>query len=370
MPCINLRTPAVALAAVLLATLWTAASAAAEAGVVMPFAPGPIAYGPDGALYTSDCYAARIYRVTPAGSIRVIAGTGPGGFLNGYTGDGGLAVDAEFSCPTGLAFDRAGNLYVADHGNNAIRRIDRSGIVTTIAGQGPYGSGPWTPGIGKRAGDGGPATQAVLDSPWGIAFDAHGNLLIGDREHDAIRMVDTRGIISTVAGTGVHGFTGDGGPAIAAKLDRALYAVPTADGGFVIGDEDNNRLRRVSPGGLISTLAGNGELGDAGDGGPATSAQLENPNGVAVAPNGNIYVVQDLNHRVRMIDAAGTIHTVVGTGQLGCTGFNGGPAAGARLSSPNAVAFDPRGNLYLTDADCGVILRMDTGGHLHVVAQP
>ena len=131
--------------------------------------------------------------MTLSGKVSVIAGTGPGGFLNGYTGDGGPALDAEFSCPTGLAFDRKGNLFVTDHLNNAIRRIDRAGIVTTVAGQGPYVPGPWTPGVGERAGDGGPATLAVFDQPWGIAFDAHGNLLIADREHDAVRMVNTGG---------------------------------------------------------------------------------------------------------------------------------------------------------------------------------
>jgi hypothetical protein len=227
----------VATAATLMVSLSAIGSAAADTDVVSPFAPGPVVVGPDGSLYTSDCYAARIYRVTAAGTISVFAGTGPGGFLNGYTGDGGPALNPEFSCPLGLAFDRVGNLFVADHGNNAIRRIDRSGIVTTVAGQGPYATGPWTPGVGKRAGDGGPATQAVLDSPVGIAFDSHGNLYIADREHEAIRMVDTNGIISTVAGTGVHGFSGDGGAAITAKLDRPVYAIPSPDGGFVIADQ-------------------------------------------------------------------------------------------------------------------------------------
>ena len=145
---------------------------------------------------------------------------------------------------------------------------------------------------------------------------------------------------------------------------------PTPDGGFVITDSDNNRLRRVSSSGVISTIAGNGQLGDAGDGGPATSAQLQNPNGIAVGPNGSIYVVQDENHRVRMIDSSGIIHAAIGTGQQGCSGFDGGPATSAELTTPNDVTFDQRGNLYLTDAGCGVVLRMDTGGHLHVVAQP
>ena len=361
---------AVAVVATVLAASLATTAASSASGVVSPFAPGPIVVGPDGALYTTDCAAARVYRVTLSGQVSVIAGTGPGGFLNGYTGDGGPALDAEFSCPTGLAFDQAGNLFVTDHLNNAIRRIDRAGIVTTVAGQGPYVPGPWTPGVGKHAGDGGPATLAVFDQPWGIAFDAHGNLLIADREHDAIRMVNTDGIISTVAGVGTHGFSGDGGPAISAKLDRVLYAVPTPDGGFVITDSDNNRLRRVSSSGVISTIAGNGQLGDAGDGGPATSAQLQNPNGITVGPNGSIYVVQDENHRVRVIDSSGIIHAAIGTGQQGCSGFDGGAATSAELTTPNDVAFDQRGNLYLTDAGCGVVLRMDTGGHLHVVAAP
>jgi sugar lactone lactonase YvrE len=229
--------------------------------------------------------------------------------------------------------------------------------------------GPWTPGVGKRAGDGGPATKAVLDSPEGISFDAHGNLLISDREHHAVRMVDTHAIISTVAGTGVHGFTGDGGPAITAKIDRPVDVVPTADGGFVVSDQNNFRLRRVSPGGLISTIAGTGSAGDGGDGGAATSAQLQNPLGLALGPNGSMYVAQDETHRVRVIDAAGVIHTAVGTGQEGCAGLNGGPATAAQIGAPQDMAFDSRGNLYVNDAECG-LLRVDTSGHVRVLVAP
>lgn len=338
-------------------------------------------FGRNGTVYASDCQNARVYRIDASGVVSVVAGTGPGGLANwiqdpgwvranGYSGDEGPAIDAEFTCPLGLAFDGAGNLYVADHGNDVIRRIDPSGIVTTVAGTGPQeiGSmGQWVPGVGKQAGDGGPATQAELDSPVGLTFDTAGNLYIADRDHDAIRRVDTRGIITTVAGNGAGGYAGDGGLATSAKLDRPLDVVFDKGGSMYVADENNARIRKVNTHGIISTFAGTGTLGCDGNGGPATAASLQNPNSIAFGPDGTMYVTEQECHFVRKITSGGTILPYVGNGVDGCSGFNG-PAGDVRLSGPEWLRVGPHGDVYISDPTCAVMIRIDTAGTSHLLA--
>ncbi len=330
-----------------------------------------MAFGPDGTLYTTDCGNARIYRVSASGQVSVFAGAGPGGFNNGYSGDGGPALEAHFGCPVGLAFDHAGDLYVADHLNDAIRKIDTTGIVTTVAGVGPS-SNWWSKGqgslsgISKHNGDGGPATQAILDRPWGISFDAAGNLYIADRDEDAVRKVDTAGIITTVAGTGQSGYNGDAIAATNARLDRPTYVAFDASGNLLITDENNGRIRKVNRNGIISTVAGNGTFGCTGDGGPATAAALQDPNGVVLAPDGSFFVDDNECNTVRRFRIGGSIQPFAGTGVDGCSGY-GGPASRMQMNGVS-LRFGPSGDLYMADQDCQVIVRVDATGRTHLVA--
>jgi glucose/arabinose dehydrogenase len=366
----------VTLAAVMSLTLLVLPSSGAVAstatwGTYGPVTFGRMAFGPDGTLYTTDCGNARIYRISTTGRVSVFAGAGAGGFDNGYSGDGGPALDAHFGCPAGLAFDAAGNLYVADHLNDAVRKIDTSGTVSTIAGVGPpaksWFKGPTVPGPGAHNGDGGPATTATLDHPTWIEFDARGNLYIDDRDEDAIRMVDANGIISTVAGVGVRGYAGDGGPAVDARLNRPLDVAFDPTGRMFIADEGNARLRAVSAGGVITTAGGTGSLGCAGDGGPATAAQVQNPNSLAFAPDGALYMTEGECHRVRKIMPDGTIRAAIGSGTDGCSYWNGASPLAIQLSDPEEIRVGPHGDLYVSDATCGVILSVSSG-KVHVVA--
>jgi sugar lactone lactonase YvrE len=372
---------------VLTASVTVSLLASTEAGAaswqVNPRVEGGMAFGPDGAFYSFNGNY-QVVRRDAAGNVSVVAGRGflegNNGFpvttkdhgwteSTGYTGDGGPAVDAQLSFPVALAFDAHGNLYISDHGNDAIRKVDRNGIITTVAGVGPsdpWVKGPWVPGVQPKGGDGGPATQAVLESPRGITFDAQGNLYIADRDHDAIRKVDTNGIITTVAGTGQRGYSGDGGPATKAKLNRPDGVVFDAAGNMYIDDENNSRVRKVDTNGIITTVGGTGDLGCGGNGGPATSAQMQNPHGMGFGPDGSLYVSEGECNAVRKITPNGTLLPVLGTGTAGCSGFDGGAAVSAQLDGPGDVTFDPRGNLYVDPGSCGGVLRVDTSGLVHM----
>ena len=355
-------------------------SAAASSGTFGTFAPigyGALAFGPDGALYSTDCANGRVYRIDRTGQTTVVAGSGPGGFtmwvkdrgwVATYSGDGGPAIEATLNCPTGIAFDAAGNMFIADHGNNVIRRVDRRGIITTVAGQGPsetFAKGPWVPGIGKQAGDGGPASQAIFDVPASITFDTAGNMYIADRDHDAVRKIDTNGIVTTVAGTGVRGYSGDGGPAASAKLNRPIDVTVDQAGNLYITDEDNMRIRKVDAKGIISTVAGNGSSGCAGDGAAATLASFKDPNDIAFGPDGSLFVGDHECFRVRRIGGNGIIHPAVGTGVRDARASTVLPSRRTWRERRGSCS-DPRGDLYMSD--CGPILRIDPQGQSHVFA--
>ena len=207
-----------------------------------------------------------------------------------------------------------GSLTVGDHLNDVIRRIDRRGIVSTIVGReadDPLWLLDPTPGVGPDAGDGGSARFASLDAPWGIAYDLRGNLYIADRDHDAIRKVDRHGIISTVAGTGVRGYSGDGGPATQAQINRPTD-MAVRNGSLIVADENNSRIRRVAPNGTITTIGGTGQLGCTGDGIPAVQAPIQNPNSLRVGPDGSIYFSEEECQMVR-----GSHRTARSTGSSG-----------------------------------------------------
>jgi hypothetical protein len=331
---------------------------------------GDMVVAPDGSIYGSDLGNGRIYRVSPSGVVSVFAGAGPGGFDNGYSGDGGPAIDAHFVGVAGLAWAKDGSLLAVDHLNDVVRRIDARGIITTLAGSGPRFSwyqGPWYPQL-KGAGDGGPAVGAILDAPWDIEVDRAGNLFIADRDHDAIRRVDTSGVITTVAGTGQGAFGGDGGPAEQGKLNRPMDVAFPAKGGFYIADENNARVRYVDPSGAISTFAGNGKLGCFGDGGPATQASLQNVGSLAVTSNGSLIVAQGECHVVRVIGPDGVIRPFLGNGNDACGEVEGALATSISIDAPAGLALDARGRLLVSDPGCQLVVRIEANGRVHIVA--
>ena len=275
------------------------------------------------------------------GAVTTVAGTG----TQGYSGDGGLATSAKLNLPFGVAVDAAGNIYIADTYSHAIRLVTSStGIITTVAGTGFSG----------YSGDGGPATLAKLDYPFGVAIDAAGNIYIADTYSRAIRVITkSTGIITTVAGTGIQGYSGDGGPATSAKLDYPYGVAIDTAGNIYIAERFRHVIRLVTKStGIITTVAGTGgSSGYSGDGGPATSAKLYEPIGVAIDAAGNIYIVDSGNNVIRMVTSStGIITTVAGTGTQGYSG-DGGLATSAKLSYPRGVAIDPAGNIYIADTN-------------------
>jgi len=295
-----------------------------------------INFSKSGNLYITDAEHRCIRMVDKSGIISTIAGNGTAG----CTGDGGSAKLAEFNDPLNIVTDKSGNIYVADAGSNEIRKINASGIISTIAGNCSF--------AGSYTGDGGPATAALLSSPTTIVLDIYGNLFIADQSGACIRKIDTTGIIKTIAGTGVGGYSGDGGPAKSAQLDLTQGIGIDSAGNIYLADAGNNRIRKVNVSGTITTIAGNGTAGFTGDGGSASSAEFNEPAALAIASNGNIYIGDYLNHRVRMINKAGIINTVAGSGNRSSYG-DGGPALDAELSGPGEIRLDNYGNVYITD---------------------
>ncbi len=297
------------------------------------FEPYFIAIDKSDNIYISDNVNSCIRRVSRAGFITTIAGVKALG--GGYSGDGGLATAAAFSNVEAMALDGIGNLYVVDRGNNCIRKISTAGIITTVAGT----------GTGGISGDGGQATASALFDPTGIFVDKAGNLFIG--ETFKLRKVNTTGIISTIAGDGTSGYGGDGGPATAAQINRA-------EGNFIdsfgnIYFSDANKVRMINTTGIISTVMGTGFASFGGDGGPATDAAVDNPNGITADKYGNIYISDAFNQRIRKINKLGIVNTVAGTGAYGYNG-DGINALAAQLCTPLAGAFDSYGIFYIADA--------------------
>ena len=281
-------------------------------------------------------------------------------FAGGGSGDGGPAVQAALDDPVSVAVDSAGNVYVADVGNHRVRRIDTAAAISTFAGTGKDGF----------SGDSGPATEAQLSYPISVAVDAAGNVYVAGFGY-RVRRIDTAGVISTFAGTGEEGFSGDGGPATEAQFypghDQFLSVATDAAGNVYVTDPENQRVRRIDTAGMISTFAGTGEEGFSGDGGPATEAQLSYPVGVAVDSAGNVYVADVVNLRVRRIDTAGVISTFAGTGEEGFSG-DSGPATEAQLSYPISVAVDAAGNVYVAGYESSRVRRIDTAGVISTFA--
>ncbi len=314
-------------------------------------APRDIAFDRAGFLYVAA--RKRVLRVSPLGQVAPFAGNGSFGFL----GDGGPALETRLFFPSAVTVDPAGSLYVADQRNYRVRKVGSDGRISTVAGNGVEGS----------FGDRGPATLAQLTMPSGVALDSMGRLWIADEGAHRVRLVAPGGAIETVAGTGVGGFGGDGGPAWNAQLSApAGIAIDRAGNAYIV-DTLNHRVRRIAPDGRISTVAGRGVRGYGGDGGPAVEAQMDTPRAVAADGDGNLYVAEYANHCVRRVTPAGRIETVAGSGRSGFAG-DGGPAPAADLNHPLGVAVDPAGNLYIADAGNHRIRLVTPDGIIRTIA--
>jgi uncharacterized protein (TIGR03437 family) len=412
-------------------TLWTVAGTGAPgylgdgAAARNAWLNGPEAVAVDAAgnLYIADTFNGRIRRVGTDGIITTAAGVGSTGF---YSGDGGPAKNAALSLPTDVAVDRAGNLYIADFGNSKIRMV-ANGVITTVAGrtngpppvdgeaavnarlEGPtgvtvdrsgtiyfveagIGSGTglaqgdyrvWKVstegvlttlagnGIPNYSGDG-TAAAAQLNGPAGVAVGASGVVYIADTLNQRVRAVTPGGPLTTLAGSGVAGFNGEIELPRIALLNRPLGVAADALGNWYVADTANNRVRKVQPGGNLFTIAGNGNASYFGDGGPAAKGSVNQPEGVAVDPLGNVYIADTLDHAVRKVTPDGVITTLAGNGNPGYSG-DGGPATQAHLTQPRGVAVDTNGNVYVADTGnnqvrridaLGTITTVDTGGAL------
>ena len=307
--------------------------------------PNAVMVDPAGNVFISDAGNNRIRMVNPSGIITEIAGNGTGG----WAGDGGAATNAELNNPSGFAMDAVGNLYVGDQYNHVIRKISPAinGRITTIAG---------THGVAGFSGDGGPATAATFNRPYQLSFDSYGNLYIVDQYNHAVRKItahtDTIALtdnISTFAGQGtIAGSTGDGGPATAALLHDPNCVFVDVDNNVYISDNGNQKIRKVNTSNIISTVAGTGVAGFLGDGGPATNARLDYPTGMKVDELGNFVFGDGAGNRIRKVNSAGIISTICGNG-TGAYFGDGGPATAAEIDEPLDIAIDHSDNILIAD---------------------
>jgi sugar lactone lactonase YvrE len=361
-------------------------------------------------LIISEFAGHRVRRIVN-GVISTVAGTGTAG----YSGDGGIGPAAQLNKPAGLAVDSLNNLYIADSGNHRVRIMSiTSSVIGILAGDG-------TPGF---TGDGDFSFFAEVNAPMGLSVDGQDNLYIADTGNNRVRLVSTQRTITTVFGNGTSGYAGDSGLATLAQFDSPRGVAMDQGGTLYIADTNNNRIRKVTPTGFITTFAGNGFAGSCCDGGSATSAQITKPYGVAVDPKGNVliadtfgnrirkvdpatnvitnlagygsagfggdgdlaiyaifnqprgvaadalgnvYIADTLNNRIRQIDLSGKMGTIAGTGVAGFSG-DGGSASTARLNNPSAIAIDGAGNIYIADTGNGRVRKIDTGGRIFTIA--
>lgn len=289
-----------------------------------------------GNVFIADQYNNKIRKIAATnGYMSTVAGTGSAG----YTGDSALAAFVELYLPASVYVNKHGDIYIADCYNNRIRKVDTTtGWIYTIAGTGTSG----------YSGDGGAAANAKISYPTSIVGDTQGNLYFVDYGNSRIRKILPTGAITTIAGSGTPGFSGDGGSALSAKLLAPSGVCIDNAGNVYIADEGNNRVRMVSSSGIISTFAGNGTAGFSGDGGPATSASLKGPQSVWADATGNIYVADMNNHRIRKINTLGIITTVAGNGTAGYSGEWGTPT-NAELNTPAGVFVNSAGNIFMAD---------------------
>jgi hypothetical protein len=308
---------------------------ATSAGLRQPTA---VAWLGDGGVLVADYANHRIRQISPSGQVTTVAGTGTG--TAGYSGDGGPATSARLSWPVDVEPTADGGFLIADLGNKRVRRVSPAGTITTVAGTGVEGT----------TGDGGPAVSARLTAPTGVAVTADGGFLVADSGAHRVRRVSPTGTITRVAGQGQPGGAGDGGAAIAAQLNTPVGVAALPDGGFLVTEYEGQRVRRVSAAGVITRVAGNGTAGFSGDGGAATAARLNKPVFVSTTSDGGFLIGDSLNGRVRKVAADGTIATVAGSAERGYAG-DGGPAALARLRAPTAAVENANGAILIADSE-------------------
>jgi sugar lactone lactonase YvrE len=352
---------AVALAVVLVAaavSLWSRDSSdddndgvdTVEAGDWSPEAPAGIAVDDEGGLYVAES-GANVVTYFEDHNVNTFAGGDDDAEDEAGQGDGGSATGASLAEPVGIALSDYGDLYLADRYHSRVRRVTDDATMTPFAGNGGNGS----------SGDGGPATQAELAEPHGVAVGPDGSVYISDSAANLIRKVTPDGTITTVVGTGDVGSGGDGGPATEAELNHPTGLAVGSDGTVYIADTGNNRIRRVDTNGIITTVAGTGEEGQTGDAVPADTAALALPEGVAVHRTGDLYIADTGNDRIRRVDTDGIITTVAGVGTPGAGGDDG-PAIEASLNGPRGIALTSDGTLHIADTGNNRIRRVDTDG--------
>lgn len=332
--------------------------------------PEAVAVDASGNVYIADYGDSEVRRVSPTGIISLIAGTGTACQNPPSCGDGAPAIAARLSFPAGVAVDSKGNVYVADTGDNEIRKISASGTISRVAGTGSPCSKP------PACGDGGQATAATLTNPTGLALDGAGNLYIADSGDQEIRRVSPSGVITRLAGSGKRcshpPSCGDGGPAASAALNFPEAVALGRAGALYVADSGDQEIRKIASGGTISTVAGTGAAcaspPSCGDGGAATSATLSFPNGVAVGPAGALYIADSSDNELREV-TGGKILRLAGTG-IPCAkppacGDNLAASA-ARLAYPSSVAVDPYGAIYVTDSGDNEVRWLSSARAAHI----
>jgi sugar lactone lactonase YvrE len=295
--------------------------------------PHGVAMDAAGNIYIADAGNNKVRKITPSGTISTIAGTGTAG----YNGDGIAANTAQLNNPFDVAVDAAGSIYIAETAGNRVRKITE-GVIRTIAGT----------GVAGYSGDGGPATAAMLRGCGGMTLDAAGNVYVSDGGNHRIRKISTTGTITLVAGNGTAGYSGDGGDALLARLYYPGFLCFDPSGNLIISDNGNNRIRRIDATGNINTILGTGATPFGGDGGPATAATVYGPSGVRYNHEGYLFVSDCEHNRIRIVSPTGTVSTFAGTGTATSTG-DGGPAASATLNKPTGLVFDTCGKLYIVE---------------------
>lgn len=319
--------------------------------------PNGLALDSKGDLYFSDIGTHRILKLTRQGRLLAVAGTGESGF----SGDGGPATKAQLNSPHDLLFDTEGNLWIADTGNQRIRRIDRQGIITTMAGDGKA----------LQSNYNGTAPETSLNNPQSIALDREGNLLIADTYNGVIRKLDRSGKLTIFAGS-VAGFGGDGGPADKAQMNLPMAVAVGPDDSVYVSDAGNSRIRRITPDGKISTIVGYGPPADTygggygGDGGPAEKGKIFSATDLKCDAAGNLYIMDSGNHRLRVV-RSGVITTMAGTGKPGFSG-DGKRATEAELNTPQKIALARDGSIFIAERANQRIRKIDPQGIIHMIA--
>jgi len=357
--------PLLASASLALAQQYTIATVAGGAPPSTPAAAGSISIGQPrrtavdsaGNIYFSSSHS--VFKLSN-GVITLVAGNSRAGF----SGDGGLAVNAQLNTPQGIAVDSAGNIYIADSANNRVRIVS-GGIINTFAGNGSFSQGG---GPGQNN-DGGPATNALLHIPMGVAVDKSGNVYIADTANNSIREVTTDGIINTITGDTYPGYNGDAGNAAGGEVNHPSDVAVDSSGNIYISDTNNARIRQITTAGIINTFAGSGSIGWAGDGAAATSTTvyLTAPIGITLDSSGNLYIVENGDSRIRKVDTKGIISTIAGNGTAGFSG-DGSPAVKAEMNFPTGIAVDSSGSLYIADFQNLRVRKIDSSGNIATVA--